>query len=191
MCGAQFGLQFYHFVADLGCEFFGGPLAPGGGEDGVAVDDADGVRAWEFGGAGPGFEGAVDDYWDDRDVGFAAIEDQDHAGGDWADDAVGGAGAFGEDVDHVAFVQAFDGGADGPQVGFAAFDGEGVEEFAEVLEEPAAEEGVAGHVVDLAVGGEADEPGVEEGLVIGDQQDAASAGQAGLATDVQAEEQHR
>lgn len=185
-------LKFDHFAADAGGDFVGGPLTPRGGRDGFPMADADAAaeEAGDFSVAGPGFEGAVDDDGEDGDFGFAAVEDEGDAGGELADGAVFGAGALGEDVDDVALLETFNGGADGGEVGVAAFDGEDIPEFEEVVEEAALEERVAGHVVDLAGRGDADEPGVEEGLMVGDHEHAAGFRDACLAGDVEAEEEH-
>ncbi len=175
MGGVDFGLEVDEGGADALGEGFGGEGLGFFEGDGGGVEDADGVGVGEFLVAGPGFEGAVDEDGDDGDGAFRAAEDESEAGGDGADGAVFGAGAFGEDVDEVALIEALGGGADGGAVGVAAFDGEGVEGFHEPVEEAALEEGVAGHVMELARQGDADEPGIEEGLVVGDKEGGAGA----------------
>lgn len=105
--------------------------------------DAATEEFWHFGVSGPSFVGTVDDDGEYRDGLFATIEDEDHAGGDGADGAVFAAGAFGKDVEEVAFVEDIDGHADGSEVCGAAFDGESVPEFHEVVEESAFEERIA------------------------------------------------
>jgi len=132
---------------------------------------------------GPGEEGALDDAGDDGDVGLA--DDEADAALEGEHVAGLGAGALGEEDEGAAFLEAADGLADGADVALALADGEGVELGDEAAEELIFKQFGLGEEAGGARESDADDGGVEEALVVGDDEDAAGAGDVADAADLE------
>src|ERR1035437_4569558 len=160
-----------------------------GEEHGRAELDADGPGAGGTSMDGPGIVSADDDGGDDGNLGAAS--DEDDAFFEAGDFTVLGARAFGVQIENVAFAEPLDAFTDGGDV--AAFPALANGKTAQFAEEPGEgggdfEEFGLGDVAQGAVEADAQEDGIEEALVVGDDQGAAGGVDVFGAVDFEVEE---
>ncbi len=87
---------------------------------------------------------------DDGDIRLAPIQNEHHAGGNFAYSTIIAPRPLWKDVQNVPFIEDIDSHSDSTQIRRSAFDREGIPEFEKIGQKAAFEEGVACHVVKLS-----------------------------------------